>query len=47
MDSLPNFLDHGAPLRVRKARESSAIMAITQVVLYILKMNRFIGTNEG
>ena len=24
MDSLPNFLTHGAPLRAREARESSA-----------------------
>ena len=25
MDSLPNFLTHGAPLRALRARESSAI----------------------
>ena len=28
MDSLPNFLTHGAPLRARSARESSAIKLI-------------------
>ena len=27
MDSLPNFLTHGAPLRAREARESSAIIS--------------------
>ena len=28
MDSLPNFLTHGAPLRALRARESSAIIRV-------------------
>ena len=36
MDSLPNFVTHGAPLRALRARESSAMK--------VLKINNFIGS---
>ena len=34
MDSLPNFVTHGAPLRALRARESSAIMICSQCKKY-------------
>ena len=39
MDSLPNFLTHGAPLRAVRARESSAIKVSFNFHLAFLQLN--------
>ena len=37
MDSLPNFVTHGAPLRALRAHESSAIDLLTDLTIFVAK----------
>ena len=39
MDSLPNFVTHGAPLRALRARESSAIKFLGKDAIFLFGSN--------